>query len=352
VTPVIEQLDADRLDRLEPLWLLLHAYHQAVAPELGPYVDDAVSWKQRRALYEQTLAGGGFALLARDGGRDLGYAISGPEPRPWPATLATADEVHELHTILISEDARGRGVGSRLLDAVERRLEGLGAKDQVIGAVAGNVRAIALYGRRGFLPTWMRLTRFGRPPPAHEIGTGAGVEVVPASEVGSLEALWLALHRHNMTISPGLAPFVSDSESWEIGRRRFAQAASRGHLLRVGPATEPIGVACFEVSREDPFWGDTWRTGVDVAEINALVIAERERGRRLGTALLDAIDARLQAAGIFDQAVGVIAPDHGAVRMYEHRGFRPTWLDMTRLASGVQDSQGEHAARMLRTPPV
>jgi hypothetical protein len=90
----IERLDAGDLPRLRPLWLELHAHHQAVAPELAPFVGDDESWPVRRALYEHALAAG----------------------------------------------------------------------DRMIGVVPANTRAAALYARRGYVPTWLTLTRFGRTP--------------------------------------------------------------------------------------------------------------------------------------------------------------------------------------------
>jgi hypothetical protein len=80
-----ETLDRAGLSRLEPLWLELHAHHQAVSPELGPFVSDAASWAVRRELYEEVLAAGGFAFVACDGEADVAYALAGAEPAHWPA---------------------------------------------------------------------------------------------------------------------------------------------------------------------------------------------------------------------------------------------------------------------------
>ena len=65
----ITRAGAEAIDRLAPLWLVLHRHHQSVGGEaLGPYVDDETSWRARRDLYAGFLGDGGFALLAeRDG---------------------------------------------------------------------------------------------------------------------------------------------------------------------------------------------------------------------------------------------------------------------------------------------
>ena len=60
--------------------------------------------------------------------------------------------------------------------------------------------------------------------------------------------------------------------------------------------------------------------------------ALREARHRAGTALLDRIDEALDAQGIGDVFVGALAGNAGALRLYERRGFRLTWLYMSRFA--------------------
>ena len=328
----IEEIGPADLARLEPLWLLLHAHHQTVAPELAPYVDDAASWRVRRALYEETLAAGGFALLAREGGVDLGYALVGREATHWSATFVTAVDLDELVTLVVRPDTRGKGVGSALLDAVAARLDAAGSADRVIGVVPANAGAIELYRRRGFAPTWLTMTRFQRPPQI-DASAAATVDPVAPDEVDALESLWLELHHHHQAVAPHLGPYIPDAESWEIVRDLFREAAGQGHLVRVGPPDAPSALAYYGVTRDDPLWADTWRTGRDVADLKMLVVAADARGRGLGSAVMDAIDARLAAAGVSDQVIGAIEPNRDAIRLYERRGFRPAWLQMTRFAS-------------------
>ena len=76
---------------------------------------------------------------------------------------------------------------------------------------------------------------------------------------------------------------------------------------------------------------DTWRTGDRVAEIETLSVAPHARGEGIGSALLDRIDAELEAAGVRDVMVGAFVTNTDAIRLYERRGFRPAWLYMLRL---------------------
>ena len=53
---------------------------------------------------------------------------------------------------------RGSGLGSLLLEQLERHMHERGVDDLIIGALAGNADAIRLYERRGYQPTWLYLS--------------------------------------------------------------------------------------------------------------------------------------------------------------------------------------------------
>ena len=167
----IARVTLEEVEWLEPLWLLVHAQHQAVAPEGGPYVDDATTWRVRSGVYRECLGGEGFALIASEGGADLGYALVAisRDDALWGDTWVVGERIAELESLSVVPDARGRGIGTLLLDAVDAELATRGIGDMVIGAVAQNTAAIRLYERRGFRIAWTVLTRFaaqsgGRPP--------------------------------------------------------------------------------------------------------------------------------------------------------------------------------------------
>jgi ribosomal protein S18 acetylase RimI-like enzyme len=164
----ITRAGAEALDRLRPLWLALHHHHQAVGGErLGPYVDDDASWAARRALYAGFLAGGGFAVLAEQDGALTGYAmvaIKTSTETELDDTWRSGARVAEIETLVVLPEARGSGVGSALLDAVDAELEAEGIHDVLIAAFVTNADAIRLYERRGFRPASLHLIRLaGRP---------------------------------------------------------------------------------------------------------------------------------------------------------------------------------------------
>jgi ribosomal protein S18 acetylase RimI-like enzyme len=158
------------LDLLEPLWVAVHHQHQRAMPELAPYVTDATTWRERRALYVQLFdEHDPVLLLARDCDRLVGYglgytmAVEGT----WLAdTWSTGTRIGEIESLSVLPDHRGRGVGSRLLEELHERLREQGAADFILGALSGNSDAIRLYERHGYRPTWLYLSRLdGRDGP-------------------------------------------------------------------------------------------------------------------------------------------------------------------------------------------
>ena len=163
MTPTISLAGSEALDRLRPLWLALHHHHQAVGGErLGPYVDDDASWSARRELYAGFLADGGFAVLAEDGDALVGYAmvaVKTSAETELDDTWVSGDRVADIETLVVLPEARGGGVGSALLDAVDDELAARGIEDVLIAAFVTNVDAIRLYERRGFRPASLYMIR-------------------------------------------------------------------------------------------------------------------------------------------------------------------------------------------------
>ena len=160
----IRQLGAGDVEAMRPLWLSLHAHHQSVAPELGPFATDEASWRVRRAVYARCLGGEGFGFAASGGALgDVGYAIVATtvDDPLWADTWVVDRRVAELESLAVLPAMRGQGIGTKLLDAVDAELERRGIADLVIGALPQNRGAIRLYESRGLRPSWLVMTRFG-----------------------------------------------------------------------------------------------------------------------------------------------------------------------------------------------
>jgi ribosomal protein S18 acetylase RimI-like enzyme len=151
------------IDSLEPLWLAVHHQHERAMPELAPYVSDATTWRERRALYVQLFAERDpVLLLVRDDDRVVGYglAYAMAAAGTWLAdTWATGELVGEIESLSVLPEYRGRGLGSRLLDELHLRLRQQGVTDVILGVLPGNADAIRLYERHGYRPTWTYLSR-------------------------------------------------------------------------------------------------------------------------------------------------------------------------------------------------
>jgi ribosomal protein S18 acetylase RimI-like enzyme len=78
---------------------------------------------------------------------------------------------------------------------------------------------------------------------------------------------------------------------------------------------------------------DTWATGDRIAELESLAVLAAERGRGLGTLLLDAVDARLAELRIDDVIVAVLVGNDAAEALYRRRGWIPAMTKMIRLRS-------------------
>ncbi|MGG7567372.1 N-acetyltransferase family protein [Rhodovulum sp. DZ06] len=120
----------------------------AVAEIWNPLIrDSAVTFTSDEKTPEALsawLAAGPPRLAAEEDGRLLGFACWGAF-RGGPGYARIAE-----HTILLAGDARGRGVGRALMDALggRARAEGLGS---LVGGISGeNAPAIAFHAALGF----------------------------------------------------------------------------------------------------------------------------------------------------------------------------------------------------------
>lgn len=146
----------DRLDDLQPVWRALYEHHTALSPHLRDReVPFEQAWQARRQIEKQWFAAepGSFVLAAQNTGRYVGYAFVRVRPGAgFAASWTASDPLAELAILVVLPEARGQGIGSMLLDAVETRLCELGIEDMLIGVITTNTDAMRLYERRGAVP--------------------------------------------------------------------------------------------------------------------------------------------------------------------------------------------------------
>lgn len=157
----IVSVPADRLGDLQPLWRALYEHHVALAPHLRDRtVSIEQAWEARTRIDAEWLAGdpGSFVLAAQDADRYVGYAfVRVRSGEGFAVSWSASDPWAELAILVVLPEARGEGVGSALLDAVEAKLRELEIEDMVFDVITTNVDAMRLYERRGAVPL---LTKF------------------------------------------------------------------------------------------------------------------------------------------------------------------------------------------------
>jgi ribosomal protein S18 acetylase RimI-like enzyme len=158
---VREGNDAD-IQRLEPLWRAMLEHHRAIQGDSWPVRPPDESWRRRRQQY-RTWLDDGTALLfvaeSTDAAELLGYLVCLlVEPG---STFDLGLEYGNVDSLSVAPEARGGGVGGRLLEACRATLREREVAYWSIGVLAGNDGAQRLYERFGFAP-WSH-TMLGRP---------------------------------------------------------------------------------------------------------------------------------------------------------------------------------------------
>jgi GNAT superfamily N-acetyltransferase len=93
-------------------------------------------------------------LLARDGGRAVGHLVGRVLE---PDTLRPGTRVAVLESIRVVSQARGHGVGGRLVEALFAWAKEHGAGRAAVTAYAANEGAQRFYTRHGFVPASVTL---------------------------------------------------------------------------------------------------------------------------------------------------------------------------------------------------
>ena len=77
-------------------------------------------------------------------------------------TWALSGDVAEIEVLAIAEPARGQGLGTRLMQAIDARLYERGIRNQIVGAFESNQSAVRFYLNIGFTPAVLQLAKFAR----------------------------------------------------------------------------------------------------------------------------------------------------------------------------------------------
>jgi ribosomal protein S18 acetylase RimI-like enzyme len=161
---------------------------------------------------------------------------------------------------------------------------------------------------------------------------GVELEFGRRDVLDDLEPLWLALLDHHVEIGAAGLPVVNRDMSWPRRRRFYSRLLDEPETVIVTARRDGalVGYCLAHVRRGAD---DTWPTGDVIGEIETLSVLAAERGRGIGTLLLDAAEAHLAAHGALDVTLAVVVGNASAISFYERRGMAPITVSMLRLRS-------------------
>ncbi len=154
----IVEAGAERLDDVASLWRAMHEYHAEVAGEareVAPFRRAEDSWQRRREEFRRWMqAGDAWLLIAEREGTPVGFAFFRICDGDW--SFETDERMGELEALSVEPELRRWGIGSLLMEDVERRLDAAGVGFIGLAVIAGNEDALRFYERWGMVPSHVR----------------------------------------------------------------------------------------------------------------------------------------------------------------------------------------------------
>ena len=107
---------------------------------------EAMTDQRARVLWQRVLGSEAGEVLVAERVSDAGAELLGL------TRFAASGDHADVHSLYVSPDAQGLGLGSRLLNAAAERLASAGATDATLWVFANNAPSIAFYRKQGWLP--------------------------------------------------------------------------------------------------------------------------------------------------------------------------------------------------------
>jgi ribosomal protein S18 acetylase RimI-like enzyme len=150
----VERGGMELLPETQPLWEALYDRHLEYGAAGLATIEREHSWPRRLAHYKHIFAERPHptVLLARLDGEAIGYALGYEEEHLGESAVV-------LETLSLLPAVRGRGLGTRLMDLIDREARERGATHSIVDVVSGNTPAFGFYLKSGFAPyseRWMR----------------------------------------------------------------------------------------------------------------------------------------------------------------------------------------------------
>ncbi|MFC0681272.1 GNAT family N-acetyltransferase [Lysobacter korlensis] len=125
-------------------------------------------------------------------------------------------------------------------------------------------------------------------------------------------------------------PVIDRRESWPRRRRLYDDILTRDGAFALVARMDGRAVG-YAIADERLGPDDTWPTSDRIGEIHSLVVLREARGLGIGTALLDAAEARLYADGAATVLLEVVVGNESARDFYARRGMVTTLTTMLRI---------------------
>ncbi len=155
------------------------------------------------------------------------------------------------------------------------------------------------------------------------------IQIVCAGQerIADLEPLWKALHTHHESVAPHLGAVRTAEESWTRRRTQYETLLSKpgSFVLIAERGRKPLGYALVHLIEGSA----TWQTADTIADLETLSVLPEARHAGIGTALMDAVFAKLHQADIHELSVSVVSTNKDALRFYERYGLVPKMLTLT-----------------------
>ena len=135
-----------RAARRDDLPRILEIHNDAVLTTTAVFHYAPQTLETRVVWFEEKQAAGWPVIVVADAASDvtLGFGSYGPF-RAWPAYKYSVE-----HSVYVHKEARGRGIGRQVVEALLGEADAAGYRTVIAGVVADNAVSLALHRRLGF----------------------------------------------------------------------------------------------------------------------------------------------------------------------------------------------------------
>ncbi len=141
------------LSQIAPLWEQLNALHEAKSVHFKAHYAGFTFETRKNTLLKAAEKGNLRVILAYDGEKLIGYCAA-----------SVVDDTGEVESIFVTEEYRGKGVASGMMERALAWINSVGAAKITLNVSVGNEEALGFYAKHRFLPRLTELQYVGIGP--------------------------------------------------------------------------------------------------------------------------------------------------------------------------------------------